>query len=116
MAHSVESRVPYLDYRLVEFAINVPTEQKIHGTLTKIILREAMKKYLPSEIYNRKDKIGFEAPVEKNIFFDEKFYKQCLDLISKTLSNRYDFIDLNKVNRTNIFGLYTLSRFIEIWQ
>jgi asparagine synthase (glutamine-hydrolysing) len=71
MASSVESRVPYLDHNLVEFAVNVPTEQKIHGTLTKIILREAMKPYLPDEIYRRTDKIGFSTPIEEKLSRNE---------------------------------------------
>ena len=61
MAHSFESRVPYLDYRLVEFLFTLPEHWKINGIVTKYILREAMKDILPKSIRTRKDKIGFRA-------------------------------------------------------
>jgi asparagine synthase (glutamine-hydrolysing) len=64
MAHSIESRVPFLDYRLVEFVFSLPSEYKIRGHLGKYIHREALKKIVPVEIMERKDKIGFLAPGE----------------------------------------------------
>lgn len=65
MAHSVESRLPFLDYRLVEFVQSLPDDFKIHNGETKSILREAMKDVLPEQIRMRMDKIGFETPEEK---------------------------------------------------
>ena len=62
MAFSVECRFPFLDYRLVEYAINLSYDYKTKNGLTKYILREAMKDLLPVEVYNRKDKIGFAIP------------------------------------------------------
>ena len=59
MAHSVESRVPFLDYRLVEFCISLPTKMKIRGGLTKWIYRSAMNGFLPKKINNRINKLGF---------------------------------------------------------
>jgi asparagine synthase (glutamine-hydrolysing) len=64
MAHSIESRVPFLDYRLVEFAFSLPSAYKVKGHLGKYIHREALKKVVPSEIMERKDKVGFLAPGE----------------------------------------------------
>lgn len=64
MAHSIESRVPFLDYRLVEFAFSLPSEYKIHKEKGKYIHREALKTIVPEEIMNRKDKVGFLAPGE----------------------------------------------------
>lgn len=64
MANSIESRVPYLDYRLVEFVFSLPSAYKINGHLGKYIHREALKKIVPAEILERKDKIGFLAPGE----------------------------------------------------
>lgn len=65
MAHSIESRVPFLDYRLVEFAFSLPSEFKIHKHLGKYIHREALKTIVPSAIMERKDKVGFLAPGEQ---------------------------------------------------
>jgi asparagine synthase (glutamine-hydrolysing) len=62
MAYSVECRFPFLDYRLVEFAFNLPFDLKIRNGVTKYVLREAMKRYLPAVIYRRYDKKGFPTP------------------------------------------------------
>src|SRR4030065_2433939 len=64
MAHSVESRVPFLDYRLVEFVLGLPDEFKLSNGITKRILREGMRGILPDRIRYRMDKLGFETPEE----------------------------------------------------
>jgi asparagine synthase (glutamine-hydrolysing) len=61
MATSIESRVPFLDHKLVEFAALLPDRWKLHGFTTKRILREAMKGLLPDSILNR-PKMGFPVP------------------------------------------------------
>ena len=62
MAFSLETRLPFLDYRLVEFVFGLPVDQKIRAGVTKIILRNAMKGVLPEEIRGRMDKMGFMTP------------------------------------------------------
>lgn len=62
MAFSIESRVPFLDYRLVEYLSSLPDNAKIHNAVTKVTLRRAMKGILPEKIENRMDKIGFATP------------------------------------------------------
>lgn len=64
MAQSIESRVPFLDYRLVEFVLGLPDEFKVAGGMTKRVLRESMHGVLPDEIRNRLDKLGFVTPEE----------------------------------------------------
>lgn len=64
MAHGVESRVPFLDYRLVEFCLGLPEEYKIAGGRTKLVLREAMCGVLPESVRRRTDKIGFATAEE----------------------------------------------------
>ncbi len=61
MAHSLETRPPFLDHHLVELATSIPPELRIKNTVEKWILREAMKHILPSELYNR-EKFSFIAP------------------------------------------------------
>jgi asparagine synthase (glutamine-hydrolysing) len=61
MAASIESRVPFLDHKLVEFAAQLPDGWKLSGWTTKRILRDAMKGILPASILNR-PKMGFPVP------------------------------------------------------
>ena len=65
MAHSIESRMPFMDYRLVEFLTTVPASYKIHNGWTKYIARLAFDKKLPDSITWRKDKMGWPIPEEK---------------------------------------------------
>lgn len=62
MAHSIETRHPFLDYRLVEFAVGCPADFKLRDGWSKWILRNAMKGILPEKIRLRKTKLGFDAP------------------------------------------------------
>jgi asparagine synthase (glutamine-hydrolysing) len=62
MAFSIESRVPFLDHRLVEFSLNLNSSLKIKGGWTKYILRKALEPVLPPEIAWRRDKLGFVTP------------------------------------------------------
>ena len=62
MAASIESRVPFLDHPLAEFAARMPERMKLRGMTTKYVLRQAMKNRLPEEILSRK-KMGFPVPV-----------------------------------------------------
>jgi len=62
MAASIESRVPFLDHKLVEFTAKMPVNMKLRGKETKFLLREAMKRILPDEILAR-SKMGFPVPV-----------------------------------------------------
>lgn len=63
MANGVECRMPFMDYRVVEFIFSLPVESKVGGGYTKRILREAAKGILPDETRLNKLKIGFNAPI-----------------------------------------------------
>ncbi len=62
MAHSIESRVPFLDYRLVELLYKIPSSAKIKHGITKAILRDSLENILPNKIKNRLSKLGFVTP------------------------------------------------------
>ena len=62
MATSIESRVPFLDHKLVEFTARMPETMKLRGGTTKYVLRESMKGILPEKILSR-SKMGFPVPV-----------------------------------------------------
>lgn len=63
MSHAVESRLPFLDYRLVEFCAQLPIEWKIRGGETKVILRQYLRNIGQVEIANRKDKKGYPTAI-----------------------------------------------------
>jgi len=63
MAASIESRVPFLDHHLVEFASRVPAALKLQGATGKYIVKEAVADLLPAEIIHRK-KMGFPTPLK----------------------------------------------------
>ena len=64
MAFSIESRVPFLDHRLVEFCFTLNNDDKVHGSVTKYMLRKSLEEILPADIAFRKDKQGFTTPGE----------------------------------------------------
>ncbi|HEY3961698.1 MAG TPA: asparagine synthase C-terminal domain-containing protein, partial [Gaiellaceae bacterium] len=62
MAHSLESRVPFLDFRLVELAFSLPGGELIRGGRTKDVVRRALGDMLPASVRDRRDKLGFVTP------------------------------------------------------
>lgn len=64
MAHSVESRVPFTDYKLVEYIFSIPDDYLMKNFTSKFILREAMQNILPEKVRLRKDKMGFVSAEE----------------------------------------------------
>lgn len=64
MAWSVESRTPFMDYRLMEFTLGLPERYVYKNGVRKTILRDAMHNIIPPAIENRKDKMGFVTPEE----------------------------------------------------
>jgi asparagine synthase (glutamine-hydrolysing) len=65
MAFSVESRLPFLDYRLIEYAFTLSHEYKIRGDTTKWLLHHVAKDILPEKVLKRRDKMGFSTPAHK---------------------------------------------------
>ncbi len=72
MRHGIETRLPFLDYRLVEGAISLPATYKIRDGWTKFVLRCAVEDVLPGSIVWRRNKLGFEAPAAQWIEAYEK--------------------------------------------
>jgi asparagine synthase (glutamine-hydrolysing) len=71
MAHSIENRSPFLDYRLIQYAFSMQSKYKIKNGITKWALKEVSKRFIPNEISNRVDKRGFSAPVNKWFEWDK---------------------------------------------
>ena len=82
MASSIEARIPFLDYRLVEFAFSLDATAKMQRGLSKYILRQAMRDRLPREIVEDTRKVPFSGP--------EKFWLQnpLKDMLAQLLNRR----------------------------
>lgn len=63
MAAGVEIRMPFLDYRVVEFAFSIGWRSKLHGGFSKSIVRDAVASFMPQEVAYRRTKLGFNAPI-----------------------------------------------------
>ena len=115
MAFSIESRLPFLDYRIVEEAMSLPDNFKIRKGIRKYILREALKEILPKEVYQRYDKLGYPTP-------QKKWYDKNKEKIQSELKKNYKYLD--KIVNDKIFSieddkiiwrLLSLARWIKIF-
>ncbi len=92
MAFSIENRSPFLDYRLMQFAFSVSSKYKIKNGITKWILKEVSKKFIPLEIAQRTDKRGFSAPINKWFEWDKtgKYNRSAYkNMVFNDWANRY---------------------------
>ncbi len=93
MAFGIESRVPFADdIDLVNYIFSVNGKHKIQKGISKYLLREASKKYIPNSIYTRRDKIGFETPVKK-WFISNK------SSIIEQINSQLQCVEIDNINR-----------------
>lgn len=119
MAHGIESRVPFLDKKLVEFAATIPANIKMKDGNLKYILRESMSKYVPDEVMNRKDKMGFPTPFAKWAKSETRDF--VMDILSSQKAKERDFINnemvIKKIDSENSFARNLWGFFcLELWQ
>jgi asparagine synthase (glutamine-hydrolysing) len=86
MASAVESRTPFLDYRLVEFVLGQGIESLIRNGWSKVILRAAMKGMMPETVRTRTDKMGYNTPTGRLLQDNQPFL---MDLIRRHLSDPF---------------------------
>lgn len=98
MWFSLESRVPFLDFRLVEKTLALSSEKVIHKGYTKSILRESMKGILPEKIRLRQDKVGFGTPQDE-WFRTSKFEEFIKQIITSTSFREREIFDVKKVQK-----------------
>lgn len=89
MSHSVEQRFPFLDEDLVDFLFTLPTNYLMNNESGKLLLKNAMKKLLPSEIINRK-KQGYLAPISDTLYCSQSINNLINKLILTQWNPRYD--------------------------
>lgn len=116
MWFSLEARVPFLDYRLVERVLACPDNMIIYKGMTKHLLRESMNGILPEKIRLRRDKIGFSTPEDK-WYRHASWEKEIKELIDSNSFKRRNFIDSTKALQLysdHLAGKINISK--EIWK
>ncbi|MFC1606577.1 asparagine synthase (glutamine-hydrolyzing) [Candidatus Latescibacterota bacterium] len=119
MAHGLESRVPFLDHSIVEYAATIPSDIKFKDGTMKHIFREVIGPIVPEEIVNRKDKMGFPTPLTEWITGDARDF--IMDIFSSSSAQTRELVNNNQVLKVleqepkfgrKIWGLLSL----ELWQ
>jgi asparagine synthase (glutamine-hydrolysing) len=122
MAHSLESRLPFMDYRLVEFIFTLPSEYKVKNGIGKYIHREAMKGIVPDFILSNPLKFGFDSPL-LHLFSKSDLNSASSVLLSEKCLNRGLFSEkaIRKVLLAQKSGKGNYSRYlfrmlsVELW-
>lgn len=122
MAHGVEARLPFLDVDFSNYAHGIPFHQKIVDALRKMPLRKAMKGIVPSDILNRRDKMGYLTPEEKWIKENEAYFKERIlqgvkkhsKWFTSELNNFLDRAFQDKSNYGFIWRVYSFLEFLEV--
>ena len=96
MSTSLESRVPLLDHRIVEFALKLPLHYKIKDGKSKYILRKVLEKYVPNNLYDR-PKSGFGIPVKEWLKNDLNNWMR--DTLSKEELSKHHYFDIKIIQK-----------------
>ncbi len=115
MENGLEVRVPFLDYRVVNFAMGLPESYKIDKHARKKILQDAFRKYLPVELYNR-PKHGFEVPLLK--WFRTELKSMIMDdLLADNFIQEQNIFNLEAVQqlKTRLFSNNLGDVYVQIW-
>ena len=99
MLNSLETRSPFLDHHVVEFAFTIPEEWKIQNGETKVLLRRALQGILPDAILKR-GKMGFGVPVKH--WFGNQLYAYCRELFNS-----------DSVTKSGFFNVHTINSYLE---
>jgi asparagine synthase (glutamine-hydrolysing) len=103
MANGVEGRVPFLDHRIIELAHSIPRKYKLSNTgKSKVILKDAFKKELPSYVTNRR-KAGFGMPL-RSIFSSEQKINELLDRELLNSIDGFSMVDIEKHIQSHLTG------------
>lgn len=114
MRHSIETRLPFIDYKVLQAAISTKSKYKIKNGWTKYILRKVVENILPKSIVWRKNKFGFEAPTKTWIDSISKQMEESINksIIIKVITNEFNF---DKLDSRHIWKLYNIAKWEEIY-
>lgn len=121
MAFSVEARVPYLDHRVVEYFLGMPSKEKISDGYLKYNLRKAMSTYLPASIAWKKGKLGFVTPQSewRNTLSSDDLQRAAAGLRDTGIVNpavllvRGAAVKLSAAEESEFWRMYTLGRWYD---
>ncbi len=119
MMHSIESRQPFMDYRLILFLNTVPYRYKLHAGWTKYIARLGVKDDLPAQIVWRKDKMGWPNPCHAWVAgeFGDLMHKRILasDFLRENFPALQTEVETLRKHTRLFFRAYNLSRHVELF-
>jgi len=115
MRHSIETRLPFLDYKTLEVALSIDIKHKIKDGWTKYILRKMINPLLPKSIVWRKSKLGFNAP--ENIWMKEIQEKMEEEISKSKILKEITYIDtlLNKLDTMDLRLKWRLYN-VAVWE
>jgi asparagine synthase (glutamine-hydrolysing) len=94
MAWGLESRVPFINHKLIEFMATIPEDIKINSGNMKHLLKKSFNNILPDEIINRKDKMGFPVPL--NIWFNNELKPYFINIIKSLINRKLDYLNIDE--------------------
>jgi asparagine synthase (glutamine-hydrolysing) len=104
MAHSVEGRYPFLDYRLVEFSMRVPSRLKMKALNEKYLLKQAFKNHIPKSVLER-PKQPYHAP-QSTSFFDPQTERATTDYVEEMMSPE-------RIRDFGIFNIASVQKLVD---
>lgn len=125
MAHSVESRLPFLDYRLVALAFSLPGHWKLRDGWNKYVVREALRGVIAESVRTRRDKMGFPTPSKS--WWGGAWYEPMRDLLDSSTLRQSGICAVDRVAAdldrhseqkvdvsSNLFRLAEFGRWLEL--
>ncbi len=119
MAHGLESRVPFVDHPVVEFAATIPSNVKFKNGDLKHVLKSSLSHVLPDEVANRQNKMGFPVPLQQWLRGPLRDFVH--DVLTTTAANQraltnnrvvLDMVDQEPQFGRTVWGMLSL----ELWQ
>lgn len=116
MRHSIETRLPFIDYHVLETALSMPHSLKINQGWSKYILRKIVNSILPHSIVWRKNKLGFEAPSKTWLSSIQSQMQESIThskILSELIEKKLDFQTLNEGQK---WKLYNIAKWEEVYK
>ena len=111
MAASIESRVPFMDYRIVEFANRLPAAYKLRGGTGKAIVKDVARAFLPAETVDRR-KSGFGVPLDRWFRSNQGMGERILALPEQATTEVFDRVALRRLVHEHRVGTHDHSELL----